>query len=147
MTESFIGRQQPPEKKAMARAMRREMTSAEARLWQSLRGSQLNGLKFRRQQVIDGFIADFYCHEAQLVVEADGCIHDERQEYDSERASILAARQLIVLRFPNTRIENDLSTVLSEIAATAQQRISQPTLAPLSEGEGLGVRSPRPSCA
>jgi very-short-patch-repair endonuclease len=48
MTESFIGKKQTPEKKAMARAMRRDMTSAETRLWQSLRGSCLNGLKFRR---------------------------------------------------------------------------------------------------
>jgi very-short-patch-repair endonuclease len=48
------------------------MTEAENILWQSLRGSRLAGLKFRRQQVIEGFIADFFCHGAKLVVEIDG---------------------------------------------------------------------------
>ena len=56
-----------PEKQALARQMRRMMTSAEALLWKSLRNNQLGGLHFRRQQVIEGFIADFYCREGRLI--------------------------------------------------------------------------------
>ena len=52
------------EKQALALQMRRAMTEAEARLWEQLRGNQLGGLHFRRQQGIDGFIADFYCRPA-----------------------------------------------------------------------------------
>ena len=60
----------------LARAMRANMTPTETVLWGCLRGNRLAGLKFRRQQIIDGFIADFYCHAAALVVEVDGPIHN-----------------------------------------------------------------------
>ncbi len=58
-----------------ARQLRREPTREEALLWERLRRNQLDGLHFRRQQIIDGFIVDFYCHAAGLVVEVDGPIH------------------------------------------------------------------------
>jgi very-short-patch-repair endonuclease len=54
-----------------SRELRREMTPAEKLLWQELRANKL-GTHFRRQQVIAGFIVDFYCHKADLVVEVDG---------------------------------------------------------------------------
>jgi very-short-patch-repair endonuclease len=57
--------------------------------WQHLRANQLNGLHFRRQQIIDGFIADFYCHVARLVIEVDGEIHQQQAEYDAERDRVL----------------------------------------------------------
>src|SRR4051812_33525571 len=68
------------EKLARAKELRREMTPAERLLWSHLRRNQLNGLHFRRQQVIEGFITDFYCHSAALVVEVDGRIHEEQVE-------------------------------------------------------------------
>ncbi len=55
---------------ARARELRREMTPAEKVLWQELRGNKL-GLHFRRQQIIAGFIADFYCYAASLIIEVD----------------------------------------------------------------------------
>src|SRR4029453_1255781 len=55
-----------------AKNLRREMTDAERRLWSVLRNSQLDGAKFRRQQPIGPFIADFVCQQARLIVEADG---------------------------------------------------------------------------
>ncbi len=76
MEDSKIVRaQRDPEKQAFARRMRRAITAAEARLWERLRNNQLAGLHFRRQQIIDGFIADFYCRAARLVVECDGAVH------------------------------------------------------------------------
>ena len=63
------------EKLQRARELRREMTPAEKILWQELRGNKL-GVHFRRQQIIAGFIVDFYCHKVGLVIEVDGDIHD-----------------------------------------------------------------------
>jgi len=63
------------EKLQRAKELRREMTPAEKILWEELRANKL-GVHFRRQQVIAGFIVDFYCHRAGLVVEVDGDIHD-----------------------------------------------------------------------
>lgn len=58
-----------------SREMRKDPTKAEALLWESLRGRNLNKLKFRRQQPIKGYILDFYCEEIRLGVEVDGEIH------------------------------------------------------------------------
>jgi very-short-patch-repair endonuclease len=51
----------------------------------------LGGLHFRRQQVIAGFIADFYWHAAKLAVEVDGNSHEGRSDYDEERDTLLNA--------------------------------------------------------
>src|SRR5215207_3725346 len=89
-----VGQRVAREKVERAKALRREMTPAERRLWQQLRDHRLAGLRFRRQQVVNGFIVDFYCHAAALVVEVDGSVHSEQAEYDAERDRILAARGL-----------------------------------------------------
>lgn len=113
------------EKVELARRMRREMTPQEARLWECLRRSQLGGLHFRRQQVVHGFIADFYCHRAKLIVEIDGAAHALQADHDAERASRLAARGLHVLRIPNRRVDENIAGVLAEIHAFAQIRLPQ----------------------
>ncbi len=107
-----IGQQVSEEKRRLAWQMRREMTPQEKMLWQQLRGSRL-GVNFRRQQNIDGFIADFYCHNAGLVVEVDGAVHDAA--YDAERDAILATRGLSILRFTNSQVETDIGLVASQI--------------------------------
>ena len=92
------------------------MTPEERALWQHLRANRLNGLHFRRQQVIDGFIADFYCHAAGLVVEVDGEVHEESIHYDAGRDRILASRGLRILRVKNREIQENLPDVLNRIA-------------------------------
>jgi len=64
------------------------------------------GLKFRRQQVIDGFIVDFYCAEHGLVIEVDGGVHDDAAvaAYDRERALVLKCRSLKLLRVKNEEV-------------------------------------------
>jgi very-short-patch-repair endonuclease len=99
-----------------SRELRRAMTKAERILWEQLRGSRLNGLKFRRQQIIDGFIADFYCHTAGLVVEVDGAVHRAQTEYDARRDRVMMARGLRVLRLSNDEVEKDLASALDRIA-------------------------------
>ena len=106
-----------------ARDLRRHMTHAEKLLWQRLRGSQLAGVRWRRQQIIAGFIVDFYCHAARLIVELDGAVHRSQQEYDAARDEALAARNLLILRFTNTDVETNITNVLAQIHTTCQQRI------------------------
>jgi very-short-patch-repair endonuclease len=80
-----IGQPVQEVKVVLAQKMRQEMTAAGKILWTRLRRSGL-GVNFRRQQILDGFIADFCCHSAALVVEVDGVAHDA--EYDQERGWI-----------------------------------------------------------
>ncbi|WP_422297146.1 endonuclease domain-containing protein [Candidatus Binatus sp.] len=63
MTVSYkitSGQNVPPDKLAFAKRLRPEMTPAERRLWEALRRNALDGFHFRRQQVIEGYVADFY---------------------------------------------------------------------------------------
>jgi hypothetical protein len=63
------GQKVNPVKKERARELRRDMTPEEKILWHYLRNRQMAGFKFRRQQVIDGFITDYYCHEIGMILE------------------------------------------------------------------------------
>jgi very-short-patch-repair endonuclease len=110
------GQRVTKEKLQRSRELRREMTPAETILWQELRGNKL-GVHFRRQQVIKGFIVDFYCHKAALVIEVDGAIHDEdaQKEYDIKREQVLHGLGLRVVRFRNEEIEKNLLHVLKRI--------------------------------
>ena len=117
-----VGQHVQEGKVAWAREMRREMTDAEQLLWRALRGNQVSGLHFRRQQVIDGFIVDFYCHAAGLVVEVDGGIHQAQADADAERDRILTARGLRILRLTNEEIRRDLAGALARIAEAALGR-------------------------
>src|SRR6266487_2024721 len=92
-----------------AKQLRQEMTPAETILWKYLRTDQLGGLHFRRQQVLERFIVDFYCHAARLVIEIDGEIHASQADYDAERDAYLIASGMRVLRFSNEQIMADLS--------------------------------------
>jgi very-short-patch-repair endonuclease len=111
------------DKQMFAKQLRREMTPQEAALWQRLRGRRVGGFKFRRQQLINGFIADFYCAEAAVVLEVDGEIHAEQAEYDAHRDQVFAAREIVTVRFANDRIDHDLNAVLSEIEVVCRQRV------------------------
>jgi very-short-patch-repair endonuclease len=105
-----------------ARELRRDMTPEERRLWQCLRRNGLEGLHFRRQQPIDGFIADFYCHATGIVVEVDGMIHEEQLDYDAERDRVFAARNIQVVRLTNAEVNNDLAAALGRIVRACRER-------------------------
>ncbi|BAZ88274.1 endonuclease domain-containing protein [Dolichospermum compactum] len=95
--------------------MRTEATLAEKQLWQRLKNKQMLGLKFRRQQVIDRFIVDFYCHEVKLVIEVDGEIHNYTQVEDAIRQEFLESLGLRVVRFKNEDVLFRIEGVLEEI--------------------------------
>ena len=102
-----------------ARALRRNATSAERRLWQVLRRKQVGGFRFRRQVVLRGFVADLACLEARLVVEVDGATHstDEEVARDLRRTDALSAEGFEVLRFANDDVYRNLEVVAETIAA------------------------------
>ena len=113
------------EKLQRARELRREMTPAEKILWQELRGNKL-GVHFRRQQVIAGFIVDFYCHKAGLVIEVDGDIHDLQQEEDARREKVLREMGLRIVRFGNEDVMKNLSAVVERIRGLIESRSINP---------------------
>ena len=116
-TKNIIpGQRVAKEKLERSRELRREMTPAERILWQELRGNKL-GVHFRRQQVIAGFIVDFYCHKADLVIELDGSVHEESEQKvsDAERDKALGAMGLRVFRFKNEDVIKNLRGVLGRI--------------------------------
>ena len=98
-----------------AREHRKNPTKSEKILWQALRGKKLDGVKFRRQQPIGVFIADFYSSAYRLVVEVDGGIHDTQQEEDAERDEIMKVLGLNILRLSAELVENDLVSALEKI--------------------------------
>jgi len=90
------------------------MTPAEKILWNELRGNKL-GVHFRRQQVIAGFIVDFYCHKIGLVIEVDGDIHNLQKEEDARREKVLKELGLRIIRFRNDEVENNLAGVITRV--------------------------------
>ncbi len=127
-----------------ARENRKNSTDAEEILWQEVRNSNL-GFKIRRQHYVGNFIADFICLEKRLIIEVDGEYHytSEQIKLDEERTLVLEQKYLFkVIRFKNDEVINSINVVLTKIKQELNQRISFKTidLAPLSAGEGLGVR-------
>jgi very-short-patch-repair endonuclease len=112
------------EKFALAKQMRHDMTPEERILWKELRHNHRDGLHFRRQQVISGYIVDFYCDAARLAVELDGAFHDA--DYDAERDLALARAGVSVMRIQNQELRTDGASVLKQIAARAWERIRRP---------------------
>jgi very-short-patch-repair endonuclease len=121
-------------KLSLARSFRRQPTPTEATAWRLLRGRRLLGLKFRRQQVIAGFIVDFYCASRRLVLELDGALHDhpDQAEHDARRTRALQKRAIHVLRLRNDQLDEP---TLLEVLAPYAERFSSP-LAPVHDPPG-----------
>ncbi len=115
-----------------ARENRQKQTEAENLLWFNLRNRKLKGFKFRRQNPIGKFIADFYCHECKLVIELDGGYHlkTEQKDYDNGRTYELEINDLKVIRFSNEDVRVKLSWVLEEIS-----KHLNPSPSPVGEGD------------
>src|ERR1700750_57709 len=96
-------REVTPRQRGFAKRLRSTMTDAERKLWSMLRAGQLNGLKFKRQVPLDGYVLDFICYEAKLIIEADGSQHSE-SKHDAARDAHFAAMGFRTLRLWNTDI-------------------------------------------
>jgi very-short-patch-repair endonuclease len=115
-----------PETLAATKILRENMTTCEKLLWERLKLKQICGLRFRRQHPIDFFIADFYCHEARLVIEIDGDIHNQKKEYDDGRSAEMEKYSIKVIRFTNSDVENKIEEVVKGIENEVKKRIQSP---------------------
>ena len=99
--------------------MRKESTDAEQKLWDLLRSHQLSQFHFRRQHPIGGYVVDFICRKANLVVELDGGQHGEPQQvaHDMERTRKLNELKLRVFRFSDYEMPKNSDSVLLAILA------------------------------
>ena len=97
--------------------LRKNLTPAEAALWNLVKNSQLDGRKFRRQHSIGNFIFDFYCPSEKLAVELDGEGHfvDHPGLNDRSKRNYAESHGIRVIRFENRRIFEDTQWVLDVI--------------------------------
>jgi very-short-patch-repair endonuclease len=111
--------------KIFSTELRNNLTDAEQKLWSRLRRKQVLGVQFYRQKPIAGYIADFYCAAANLVIELDGSQHYEvtHQANDIERDKTLQALGLQVLRFDNRQVLLELDAVMAVIFNAVELRM------------------------
>lgn len=130
-------------KRDHARALRSSATEAERMFWRLLRGKQIGGLRFRRQQTIGPYVVDFYCSAAKLVVELDGAQHSAEANlpYEAARTNWLTRNRYRVMRFTNAEFLCDSGTAIDAIwRAILESNIPLPEAAraasTLPQGDG-----------
>lgn len=98
-----------------AKELRKKATKQENHLWYDF--LRTFPVKFQRQRPISGFIVDFYCAAAHLVIELDGSQHytEDGKAYDMERSAILEEYGLTVLRYSNHDIDRRFSDICEDI--------------------------------
>ena len=106
-----------PKLKQLARNLRNNSTQSEIKLWLQLKGKQFHGYDFHRQKPLLNYIADFYCHELDLVIELDGYSHriEEVMIKDEIKEDDLKKYDITVLRFQDEEVMNDVNNVLRTI--------------------------------
>jgi very-short-patch-repair endonuclease len=100
---------------SLAKKLRKNSTHAETVLWNRLRAKQIEGIKFRRQQPIEGIIVDFVSFEKRIVIELDGGQHATGRANDLDRDRFLEKSGYRVLRFWNNEVLENLEGVLNVI--------------------------------
>ena len=112
-----------------ARNLRKNMTKEERKLWYEF--LRIYPVRFRRQEIIGNYIADFYCSKAALVVELDGSQHFEKSGilYDEERTAFFKREGLHVLRFSNLDVMRNFSGVCEAIDLEIRTRTPQSPMA------------------
>jgi very-short-patch-repair endonuclease len=122
-----------PTAQRRARILRRQATDAEHHLWRYLRRRQLANFRFRRQVPISGYIADFACIEAKLVVELDGGQHQKRLSYDQRRDRKIEGQGFRVIRFWDNQVFEETQAVLDVILRALESSRPHPNLPPHAE--------------
>ena len=99
-----------------ARALRRKMSLPEVLMWNVLR-TRPDGLKFRKQYPINGYVADFACLSPRLLIEIDGDNHSygDRRKRDDTRDRILAAEGYETLRIPAVEVLKNMDGAVAHI--------------------------------
>ena len=117
---------------AKAKQLRRNLTEAEKILWTFLRNQQ-SGYKFRRQQPIDHYIADFVCLENRMIIEVDGGQHNA--ERDEPRTTYLEQQGFRVIRFWNNDVMTNQEGVFQHLLTSLGEKPPHPGLLPQGEKE------------
>ena len=109
--------------KELRQTLRNNLTPAEATLWKALKGSQINGLKFRRQHSLGPYVMDFYCPSIRLCVELDGEVHNTYGAclHDSERTRFLNENGITVKRFENDVVYKNINAIIQTITDYAEE--------------------------
>jgi very-short-patch-repair endonuclease len=104
--------------------LRKNLTSAEAVLWNLIKNRQLEGRKFRRQHSIGNYIVDFFCPSENLIIELDGDVHGDyhKIQKDIVRDNYLQDLGFNVRRFENRFVFQDPDYVLTEIKKSFNQK-------------------------
>ncbi len=123
---------------SFAKDLRNNPTDVERLLWNRLKSSQVEGVKFRRQQIIEDYIVDFVSFKKKIVIELDGGQHAEASEKDKVRDNCLALNGYKVLRFWNNEVVENMDDVLEiiRVACLNGCHESSPTPSPLPSREG-----------
>jgi very-short-patch-repair endonuclease len=119
-----------------ARQLRRTMTDAEQCLWRCLRARQTDGFRFRRQVPIDGYIVDFLCPQAKLVVEVDGGQHSLQSGYDAQRTAALQRLGDRVVRYWNHEVLSCVDDVMNDIHRHLTHGFTPPQPSPSPAAKG-----------
>lgn len=108
----------PKKQKSVRKLLRNFPTPWEQKLWLHLKGSQLDGFKFRRQQGIENDVVDFCCPKVKLIVELDGSGHlsPKAKKDDQERDKRLDGLGYHIIRFYNNEIDESMDGVLTIIS-------------------------------
>ena len=111
-----------------ARALRKNMTKEERHLWYDF--LRYCRPRFRRQEIIGSYIADFYCHQAKLIIELDGSQHLDPKaiEYDTQRTHYFSSLDLLVVRYYNTDINNNFDGVCQDILILLASQGTAPSI-------------------
>jgi len=97
------------------------------KLWLAIKDRRLEGLKFRRQYPWRNYTLDFYCAELGLVIEVDGGQHAElTADRDARRSELLEQQGLLVIRFWNNDVLENLEGVLTHILDVARESKPSP---------------------
>ena len=115
----------PYQRKMIVRAkeLRKNMTKQEKHLWYDF--LNIYPIRFQRQKTISCFVADFYCHQARLIIEIDGSQHytEQGEAYDKERSAVLTEYGLEIIRFSNYDVDTNFCGVCEEIDRIVKERL------------------------
>ena len=124
-----------------AKEHRSSPTNEEEKVWEVIRNRQIQDTKFRRQHIIDKFIADFVCLELNLILEIDGLIHSLEDNLISDKARTIRLNELgfEVIRFTNEEVNSNIENVISKLEKIiSEKKSSSPSL--LEKGSGDEVK-------
>ncbi len=120
-----------------AKTLRQQATFPERLLWSRLRRGQIHGHRFRRQHPIANYVVDFYCVDANLIIEVDGNSHIGQKQHDRDRQNHLESLGYRVLRVTNDDILKEIDSVVEGVAHAVKHAADDrhpPTAPPSREG-------------